>query len=85
MSTCILTVREIKSPIMGTFRGYRILVAIPNSAGHKATTSEPAPSFDKTFLIATFGDYIDHAAVLERMPAIGKTLRRLGFDSITVV
>ncbi len=81
---CIIKVREMESPISGTPRGLRVLVALPNMAS-RTFAGEPCPSFDKPWAITWFGDFTDQGDVLASMRGIGKTLRRMGFDRFEIV
>ena len=46
-----------KSPYQGVHRGFRIRVAWPNMAGHKAFSSEIAPSFRFPYLMLETSDF----------------------------
>lgn len=54
---CIYKIREVTSPLHKEFRGYRMLVAIPNMNGHEAFSDTPAPSFTRAYLLFQSSDY----------------------------
>lgn len=54
---CVYKVKEVNSPLHKDFRGFRILVAVPNMNGHKAFSSEPAVSFSRSYLLFQSSDY----------------------------
>lgn len=53
----IFKIREVKSPYLGEFRGYRILVAMPNMCGLKPFSDKPAPSWHAPWFLFEFGDF----------------------------
>jgi hypothetical protein len=77
---CIYKIRKIKSPYLGVFRGYRIVVAWPNMAGHKPFKSDKAPSFEKPYLLVSFGDYEDEEALQKVLPKVPQEMKRRGFN-----
>lgn len=79
----MVKVREMKSPYHEVFRGFRVVVATPNWAGHKPFSNEVAPSFDKPYLVVQFGDYEDTEMLGLAKPRIEMELRRRGFQTIT--
>lgn len=79
---CLVKIREMKSPYHSEFRGYRVVVATPNWAGHKPFSSEVAPSFDRPYLIVQFGDYEDLGTLEVVRPRIDQELTRRGFEII---
>jgi hypothetical protein len=85
MPRCLFKVQEINSPIMGDFRGLRVVVALPNKAGRNPFNGKPCPSFEKPYRVALFGDYIDGAAMMDRLPNIIKAITKMGFDKIEPV
>lgn len=82
MAKCLCKVRELKSPYMSEFRGYRILAATPNMAGVKPFTDIRAPSFDKPYLLVMFGDYETQDALAKAKPRVAGEMKRRGFDRI---
>ncbi len=81
MTTCIIRVREIHSPIMHTPRGFRVEAALPNMAGTTPNGAQ-CPSFNAPWYITHFGDFTDMVDVLAGMPHAGRVLRELGFTDI---
>lgn len=53
----IYKVREVTEPYSGQYKCYRLLIAIPNMAGTKPYTSEPAPSFRPGYLLYQSSDF----------------------------
>ena len=84
MSTCILKVSNVLSPIGEEWRGYRITIASPNMAGVSAFGGA-CPSFTKPYFIAEFGDYESLEALNRAKPRIQRTIGRMGFTTITEV
>lgn len=58
----LFKVREIRSPIMDEFRGYRMALAIPNDKGFAGK-----PSFTGKFLIAESSDFTDKPTMLKQL------------------
>jgi len=85
MSACIFKVQAMQSPISQTPRGLRLLVALPNMAGHEGFSGKPAPSFESPYFVTFFGDYTDAVDLLTRFPAVLQTIKRMGFDDIRAV
>lgn len=56
---CIYKVKEVYSPYMEVFRGFRILVATPNMDGRIPFKDVPAPSFMRPYLIFQTSDYTE--------------------------
>lgn len=83
MTRCLCKVRELKSPYMSEFRGYRILAATPNLAGTKPFTDIRAPSFDKPYLIVQFGDFETVPALENARSRVCTEMKRRGYDEIT--
>jgi len=81
--TCSIRVRELRSPIMGEFRGFRVLAAIPNSAA-RSFTGEPCTSYEKPFLLTVFGDYTTMDEVKANFVRILLTLDRAGFKKFNL-
>jgi hypothetical protein len=79
---CIYKVREISSPIHKDFRGLRLVVAIPNMAGHKAFSSTPAPSFNKGYLLFQSSDY-NSDDLQTKLPQHIRWLLKRGFEKVT--
>lgn len=82
--TAYYKVREITSPIREEFRGFRVVVAWPNLAGHKPFSNDPAPSFQKPYLMYIFGDYESYEVVTQKLPGIKKWLYQKGFTKLLV-
>ena len=78
---CIYKIREVKSPIQGIFRGYRILVAVPNMDGNRPFQSIPAASFMRSYLIFQTSDYTPEE-ILDKERAVVKELHRRGFTKV---
>ena len=79
--SCIIKVREVKSPYHQVFRGNRILVALPNMEGRKPFSSQPAPSFLRPYLIFQTSDYTDQDLV-PALDLLKSELLRRGFTSV---
>lgn len=58
----LFKIREIRSPIMDEFRGYRMALAIPNDKGFAGK-----PSFVGKFLIAESSDFSDKPSMLKQL------------------
>lgn len=82
---CIVKVKELHSPYMKDWRGYRILVAHCNMDGHKPFSKEPAPRFDGQYLIAQFGDYEDTSSLDRALRILPKELTRRGFETYDMI
>lgn len=82
MTTCIVKVRDMRSPVMNQDRGIRVVVAIPNMAGHRPFSKDPAPSFDKPYFICEFGDYGNEDDFWKARPRIESTLKEMGYTTI---
>lgn len=54
---CIYKIREVNSPLQKNFRGFRMVVAVPNMNGHKPFSSEPAASFTRSYLLFQSSDW----------------------------
>lgn len=85
MSKCIVRIKEVKSPYRREWRGYRIQVAVPNQCGHKAFSSEPAPSFDPPYLVVQFGDYEDFLSLDKALTKLPAELKRRRFTSYDMI
>ena len=59
---CIYKIREVKSPIHEEFRGFRILIAVPNMAAIVPYKGIPAPSFQPRYLIMQSSDLLPEEA-----------------------
>jgi hypothetical protein len=54
---CIYKIREVVSPLHKEFRGFRLVVAVPNMNGHKPFSNESAPSFARSYMLFQSSDY----------------------------
>lgn len=84
-TTYLLKVATKRSPYMQQFRGYRILCAVPNMAGHKPFSSEPAPSFDRPYALVQFGDFADDADLNAALAKVPKEMELRGFNTCVEV
>jgi hypothetical protein len=82
---CIYKVRKVKSPYQGVFRGYRIVVAWPNMAGHRPFSDEKAPSFDKPWLLVSFGDYEDADTMYAALQKVPAEMKKRGYTSANYI
>ncbi len=81
---CIYKIKEVFKPYEGTFRCYRILVALPNMDGNKPYKRIPAPSFARKYLLFETLDI--QPKHVERIEAkVIKELRARGFTKIELV
>lgn len=78
---CIYRVREVKSPILEQFRGFRFEVAVPNMQGHKPFSSEPAPSFTRSYLLFVSSDWCSEE-LDEKVKGAIQFLYNRGFDKV---
>lgn len=78
---CIYRIREVTSPIHKQFKGYRLEVAVPNMNGHKAYSSEPAPSFSRAHLLFQSSDWGVHE-VEQKATASIMWLENRGFEKV---
>lgn len=85
MARCILKIQTIESPVMGDYRGLRVVVALPNKAGYNMLAQKHVPSFEKPYRLAVFGDFVDGADVLANMDKVIKKVHKMGFKDIEYV
>ena len=80
--TCIIRIQEILSPYHHTSRGFRIQVAIPNVAGHKAFSTRLTVAFTKRYLLLQSSDILKEEEAEEKLNQAKNWLRRRGFHTI---
>lgn len=78
---CIYKIREVLSPYQQVFRGYRILIALPNMEGRKPFVGTPAPTFIRPYLIFQTSDYTEQEIGRAEELMI-KELQRRGFTKV---
>ena len=66
----VYRIQTIKSPISGTLRGYRPLVAVANNAGPKGNTL-----FSKAYIIYIGSDFTSFAEVAAKLEQLVKEFK----------
>ena len=81
LGTVVAKVKEIKSPIMGTFRGYRLVAAHDNLAAR--CFGKACPSFEKPYRVYMRGDFMQ--LTCDHIKGFTEILKQMGASKVTWV